>query len=341
MPCLNTRDKFKAKGDLDKFGIGEVIKPLEKNKVEVSFTNEGLYWKTMMEFILIRDPSPYNVILSISDARTEGRRYRNERRRKEGIGPQRRSFSQPSFPRPAANHRQKFNERMWGLIKKLLKKNIDIFAWEPSDMMGFPWRIIEHTLNAYVSVEHIGRNLEAYVDDMVIKSNDERMLLADIIKTFDNLRRINMKLNLKKFSYGMEGDSKGNAKSKRKLATLKCFLARSIERSLPFFNTIKNVTKENNDEYRWIKEVEKAFQEIKKLVMELPSLTTSFLKKTLYVYIASSKESRLRMYIKAHLVEVITNQPIKQTINKEEASSELAKYAVELGVYGITYEPQS
>ncbi|GKC68701.1 reverse transcriptase domain-containing protein [Tanacetum coccineum] len=71
-------------------------------------------------------------------------------------------------------------------------------------MMGFPQRIIEHTLNAYVLVEPIRRNLEAYVDDMVIKSNDERMLLADIIKTFDNLRRINMKLNPKKFSFGME-----------------------------------------------------------------------------------------------------------------------------------------
>nr|GEX38975.1 reverse transcriptase domain-containing protein [Tanacetum cinerariifolium] len=50
----------------------------------------------------------------------------------------------------------------------------------------------------------IGRNLEAYVDDMLIKSNDERMLLADIVETLDNLRRINMKLNLKKFTFGME-----------------------------------------------------------------------------------------------------------------------------------------
>ncbi|GJR42588.1 reverse transcriptase domain-containing protein [Tanacetum coccineum] len=41
----------------------------------------------------------------------------------------------------------------------------------------------------------IGRNLEAYVDDMVIKSNDEKVLIAYIAETFDNLRRINMKLN--------------------------------------------------------------------------------------------------------------------------------------------------
>ncbi|GKB77537.1 reverse transcriptase domain-containing protein [Tanacetum coccineum] len=50
----------------------------------------------------------------------------------------------------------------------------------------------------------IGRNLEAYVDDMVIKSNNEKVLIADITETFDNLRKINMKLNLKKCSFGVE-----------------------------------------------------------------------------------------------------------------------------------------
>ncbi|GKC51463.1 hypothetical protein Tco_1074208 [Tanacetum coccineum] len=50
---------------------------------------------------------------------------------------------------------------------------------------------------------YIGRNLEAYVDDMVIKSNDEKLLIAKIAETFNNLRKINMKLNLKKCSFGV------------------------------------------------------------------------------------------------------------------------------------------
>ncbi|GJW81296.1 hypothetical protein Tco_0145271 [Tanacetum coccineum] len=50
---------------------------------------------------------------------------------------------------------------------------------------------------------HIGRNFKAYVGDMVIKRNDEKMLLTDIAKTFDNLRKINMKLNPKKYSFGV------------------------------------------------------------------------------------------------------------------------------------------
>ncbi|GJY24263.1 reverse transcriptase domain-containing protein [Tanacetum coccineum] len=41
----------------------------------------------------------------------------------------------------------------------------------------------------------LGRNLEAYVDDMVIKNKKEQEMVMDIAKTFDNLWKINMKLN--------------------------------------------------------------------------------------------------------------------------------------------------
>nr|GFA20979.1 reverse transcriptase domain-containing protein [Tanacetum cinerariifolium] len=45
--------------------------------------------------------------------------------------------------------------------------------------------------------KQIGRNLEIYVDDLVIKSHAETEVLRDIEETFHTLRRINMKLNLK------------------------------------------------------------------------------------------------------------------------------------------------
>ncbi|GKB39804.1 hypothetical protein Tco_0884746 [Tanacetum coccineum] len=43
--------------------------------------------------------------------------------------------------------------------------------------------------------DQIGRNLEAYVKDMVIKSTFEEEMLADIKETFEKFRSINMKLN--------------------------------------------------------------------------------------------------------------------------------------------------
>ncbi|GJW99394.1 hypothetical protein Tco_0183308 [Tanacetum coccineum] len=140
-------------------------------------------------------------------------------------------------------------------------------------VMGF--RPVDSTFQS-----QIGRNLEAYVDDMVIKSKDEKMLLADIAETFDNLKKIYMNLNPKKCSFGVEEGKflgymltseriRANPKKTKalaniqslrtlkdmqrlsgKLAALNRFLAKSAERSLPFFNTLKSITKENKQEYR-------------------------------------------------------------------------------------------
>ena len=43
--------------------------------------------------------------------------------------------------------------------------------------------------------DQIGRNVHAYVDDIVIKTKEQRTLLDDIKETFANLRRFEMKLN--------------------------------------------------------------------------------------------------------------------------------------------------
>ncbi|GKE38401.1 reverse transcriptase domain-containing protein [Tanacetum coccineum] len=50
---------------------------------------------------------------------------------------------------------------------------------------------------------------------------------------------------------------------------------------------------------------------------------------------------RPRRYFEAHLINVITYQPIKQILSKADNSGKLAQYSVELRVYNITYEPCS
>ncbi|GJZ92445.1 reverse transcriptase domain-containing protein [Tanacetum coccineum] len=226
----------------------------------------------------------------------------------------------------------------------------------------------------------IGRNLEAYVDDMVIKSNEEKVLIADIVETFDNLRRINMNLNPKNVRLEWKKENFWDMWSPLKGSG---FLSWSAEKSLPFFKTSKDITKENKDEYRWTESAEKAFQEIKKVIVELPLLTTLVKEEMLYVYVAATAEAmsavlltkrkgkqcpihyasltlneaernyvpleklalsllhmsrRLRRYFEAHLINIIMDQPLKQILNKAQASGKLAKYSVELGAYNITYE---
>nr|GEX63208.1 reverse transcriptase domain-containing protein [Tanacetum cinerariifolium] len=50
----------------------------------------------------------------------------------------------------------------------------------------------------------LGRNIEIYVDYMVIKSKNEGNLILNIAKTFDTLRKANMKLNPKKYTFRVE-----------------------------------------------------------------------------------------------------------------------------------------
>ncbi|GKC28665.1 reverse transcriptase domain-containing protein [Tanacetum coccineum] len=52
--------------------------------------------------------------------------------------------------------------------------------------------------------KQIGRNLEVYVNDLVIKSRTEDEIVRDIEETFKTLREINMKLNPKKCTFGVE-----------------------------------------------------------------------------------------------------------------------------------------
>ena len=49
----------------------------------------------------------------------------------------------------------------------------------------------------------IGRNVQVYVDDMLVKSRRGDDHLDDLKETFDTLRSYNMKLNLSKCAFGV------------------------------------------------------------------------------------------------------------------------------------------
>ncbi|GJU76550.1 reverse transcriptase domain-containing protein [Tanacetum coccineum] len=60
-------------------------------------------------------------------------------------------------------------------------------------------RLVDKTFHG-----QIGRNLEVYVDVLVIKSRTKDEVVCDIEETFKTLRKIDMKLNPKKCTFGVE-----------------------------------------------------------------------------------------------------------------------------------------
>ncbi|XP_071728872.1 uncharacterized protein [Rutidosis leptorrhynchoides] len=106
--------------------------------------------------------------------------------------------------------------------------------------------------------KQIGRNLEAYVDDLVIKSTTQERIVEDIRETFDTLRKINMKLNPlkciqanpKKIAAIENMTALRTVKEVQsltgKLAALTRFLSKAAERQLPFFKTLKGCLKQKS-----------------------------------------------------------------------------------------------
>nr|GEU94349.1 reverse transcriptase domain-containing protein [Tanacetum cinerariifolium] len=145
-----------------------------------------------------------------------------------------------------------------------------------------------------------GRNIEVYVDDLVVKSYTEAGMLRDIDETFRTLRKINMKLNPKKCTFGaakgvflgyvvtperikpcpdkttavLQLPSPRTIKEVKslngKLASLNRFLSKSAEKSLPLLKTLKKCIKKSD--FHWTAEAEQAFKQLKQHLSELPLL---------------------------------------------------------------------
>jgi hypothetical protein len=130
----------------------------------------------------------------------------------------------------------------------------------------------------------MGRNAEAYVDDIIVKTCESHTFIEDPEETFANLRKVNIKLNPTKCAFGIPSgklleflmSQRGieanpdkvkaieemrpprNLKEMQRLAgcmaALGRFIARSGEKALPFFKLMKRTRK-----FEWTPEADKAF----------------------------------------------------------------------------------
>jgi hypothetical protein len=49
----------------------------------------------------------------------------------------------------------------------------------------------------------LGCNTESYIEDIVVKTQEDEGLISDLAETFDNLRKFKMKLNHEKCTFGV------------------------------------------------------------------------------------------------------------------------------------------
>jgi hypothetical protein len=159
----------------------------------------------------------------------------------------------------------------------------------------------------------IGRNVEAYVDGVAVKTTVEDNLIVDLTETFANLREFQWKLNPTKCVFGVPSglllgfmvEHRGieanpakvdaickmakpsNKKHVMKLTGMMAALGRFIsklgEKGLPFFKLLKKANK-----FVWDDETQKAFVALKESLTTPPVMTPPIPKETLLLYISST-----------------------------------------------------
>ena len=164
--------------------------------------------------------------------------------------------------------------------------------------------------------DKIGRIVEVYIDDMVVKSKQEMQHVDDLKEVFEVLRRHKLRLNADKCVFGVGADKflgylitnreievnpdqivvvkclkpPSNPKEVQiltgMLAALNWFISKFDDRCRPFFQLLKKWKG-----FQWDKECERAFQDLKEYLTRALMLTAPELREDLYMYLSVSKHA--------------------------------------------------
>ncbi|XP_075515300.1 uncharacterized protein LOC142549939 [Primulina tabacum] len=175
------------------------------------------------------------------------------------------------------------------------------------------WAIYQRLMNL-VFQKQIGRNIEVYVDDILIKTREISHFVDNLAETFTTLKQYGIKLipgkcvfgvrsgkflgflvtdrgievNPEKIKAIMDMPSPQSIRDVQKLtgriAAMSRFISRSAHRSYPFLQVLRKAQK-----FGWDDKCEQAFQDLKKHLAELPVLAKPAPGEKLWVYLSATE----------------------------------------------------
>uniref|UniRef100_A0A2N9FUL1 RNase H type-1 domain-containing protein n=1 Tax=Fagus sylvatica TaxID=28930 RepID=A0A2N9FUL1_FAGSY len=221
--------------------------------------------------------------------------------------------------------------------------------------------------------DQIGKTMEIYIDDMVVKNRSSQNHLKDLTETFRVLRLHKLRLNASKCVFGVgSGKFLGFMVSHRGIevnpdqirviqelkaprthkevqrltgmtAALSRFISRSADRCQPFFQLLKKSTT-----FKWDDRCVSAFEDLKKYLSSslilsnpTPEAETHYppLEKVGLALITAA--NKLPQYFQAHTVYVITQYPIQTMFNKADFTGRIWKWGAKISALGVKYLPRT
>nr|GEX36498.1 reverse transcriptase domain-containing protein [Tanacetum cinerariifolium] len=232
-----------------------------------------------------------------------------------------------------------------------------------------------HRLMDKAFENQMGRNIEVYVDDLVIKSHTEMEMVNPKKCSFGLAKGVflgyvitpeGIKPSPDKTSAVLQLPSPQEIKEVQslngKLASLNRFLSKSAEKSLSLFQTLKKCIKKrlpldygNEASVLAVETTSVSSPSVGSTqasgradytpvyfisrALHGPKLNYSPMEKLVLSLVFAAK--RLRRYFQAHPIAVITDQPIKQVMSHPDAAGRLQKWSIMLGEHYITYRPRT
>jgi hypothetical protein len=167
----------------------------------------------------------------------------------------------------------------------------------------------------HVFGEHISRMVEAYIDDIIVKTRKASNLLSNLEATFKCLRAKGVKLNPEKCVFGiprgmLQGfivsergidanpekiaaitnmgpikDLKGVQRVMGCLAALSRFISCLDEKGLPLYRLLRKT-----ERFTWTLEAEEALENLKALLSNVPILVPPTAGEALLIYVAATTQ---------------------------------------------------
>ncbi|XP_028112767.1 uncharacterized protein LOC114310867 [Camellia sinensis] len=225
----------------------------------------------------------------------------------------------------------------------------------------------------------LGRTIEAYIDDMVVKSKEKSQHLTGLAEMFAILKHHKLRLNAFKCAFGV-----GTGKFLGFFVT-----NRGIEADPSQIKAIQELERPNSTKdakFFWDDKCDRALADLKMYLSSAPILVTPRPGKELYLYLAVSQHAvsavlvhaegiqhlpifyasktllpaemrylpleklalalmmasrKLAHYFHAHTIVVLTEFPLKMLFEKADFTGRILKWAVELGQCDIKFRPRT
>jgi hypothetical protein len=216
--------------------------------------------------------------------------------------------------------------------------------------------------------EHIGRTVEPYVDDIVVKTRKASDLLSDLETTFECLKAKGAKLNPEKCVFGVPRgmllgfvvsergieanpekiaaitsmgptkDLKGVQRVMGCLAALSRFISRLGKRGLPLYRLLRKT-----ERFTWTSEAEEALGNLKALLTSAPILVPPAVGEALLIYVATTTQVVSAAIVverreEGHTLPV--QRPVYLISECREASGRITKWAAEIMGETISFAPR-